>query len=241
MLGALGDFLPPQRREDSFEVTFELPVGLRDLIQSVGVPHVEVGPVTLDGRPADWSARVDDGAEVVAQSRYPLARPPAEARLLTDVHLGRVTGYLRLVGLDVRHDQDLDDPALVAAANAEKRILLTRDRRLLMTGALERGSFVRATEPLQRAVEIVDRFALRPLLRPFTRCTVCNGELAAARPDEVAGRVPPTVQARHAVFRACPGCGRVYWEGSHHARLSDVVGAILEPPPGGAADPMTDR
>jgi len=227
MIGALGDFLPPHRREAAFEVLFELPVGLRDLVQSVGVPHVEVAEVTVDGALVDWSTTVDDGAEVVAHARYPLVRPPAEPRFLTDVHLGRVTGYLRLAGFDVRHDPALDDPALAAASIAEGRILLTRDRRLLMVGALQRGSYVRATDPLQRAVEIVDRFALRPLARPFTRCMVCNTLLAPARPDEVAGRVPESVRARHTVFRRCPGCERVYWEGTHHARLSGIVRRIL--------------
>ena len=45
MHGALGDFLPPERREVEIGIAFELPAGLRDLIQSTGVPHVEVDRV----------------------------------------------------------------------------------------------------------------------------------------------------------------------------------------------------
>lgn len=221
--GALGDFLPPQRREAAFDVEFELPVGLRDLVQSVGVPHVEVRTVVVDGREATWSRRVDDGARVTVYPRYPLVDPPPDPRFLLDVHLGRLAGYLRLAGLDAAHHRDLDDPELVERSTAEGCILLTRDRRLLMHAALERGSYVREVQPLRQAVEIVDRFALARQLRPFTRCMVCNGVLVDVDAGDVSGRLPPAVAERDDVVRTCPGCSRLYWEGSHQPRLRSLV------------------
>jgi uncharacterized protein with PIN domain len=223
MVGALADFLPRERRGDTFEVLFELPPGLRDLVQSVGVPHVEVGTTTVDGEPAAWSRRVDDGAVVEAHPRYPLSEAPDCARFLADAHLGRLTAYLRLAGIDVLHDPALDDPALVSCSVDEERILLTRDRQLLMIAALQRGSYVRSTDPPRQAVEVVRRFALSSHLLPFTRCMVCNCELEQITAAEAGGRVPPAVLTSHDAFRRCPGCERVYWEGSHHARLQRLV------------------
>lgn len=226
MYGGLGDFLSRERRGRGFEVEFELPVGLRDLIQSTGVPHVEVGTATVDGEPAPWSRQVEDGCRVEAHPRYPLASP-AETRFLLDVHLGRLAGYMRLVGVDAEHDPSADDPALVERSVAEERTLLTRDRALLMHGALAAGSYVRATDPVLQAIEVVDRFALRAVASPMTRCMVCNTLLVPAERDEVGERVPSSVRERHTEFRHCPGCRRVYWQGSHHHRLQDLVARIV--------------
>jgi uncharacterized protein with PIN domain len=229
--GALGDFLAPERREVEFEAAFELPVGLRDLIQSSGVPHVEVGRVLVGGDPAGWERVVGDGERVEAFPRYPLAEPPGVPRFLLDVHLGRLARYLRLGGIDAEHDPEADDPALVAASVGERRILLTRDRGLLMHARLRDGSFVRATDPIAQAAEVVGRFALRGLPAPFTRCMVCNHLLAAASREEAAGRVPDGVLAARREYRRCPGCGRIYWRGSHQARLEALVLRMQGPGP----------
>jgi uncharacterized protein with PIN domain len=227
MHGALGDFLPPDRRDVAFEVAFELPVGLRDLVQSTGVPHVEVDRVEVDGTPADWPQTIDDGFRVEAYPRYPLALPPPGARFLLDAHLGRLTRYLRLVGVDAEDGTGADDPALTERSLAEGRTLLTRDRALLMRGRLEHGSYVRATDPLAQAIEVVHHFALGGSLRPFTRCMVCNGvlgEVPAA--DLPAAVLPGSVAARHDTVNRCPRCGRVYWPGSHHPRLLRLIARI---------------
>jgi uncharacterized protein with PIN domain len=223
MHGALGDFLPPERREVEFGIAFELPAGLRDLIQSTGVPHVEVDRVLVGGEEAGWDRVVDDGDRIEAFPRYPLAEPPGDPRFLLDVHLGRLARSLRLAGLDTVHHRDAADPALVAASVEEGRILLTRDRGLLMHAALRSGSFVRATDPVEQAVEVVGRFALRDALAPFSRCTVCNHLLVEVPKQAAAGRVPDAVLEAHDEFRRCPGCNRLYWRGSHQTRLEALI------------------
>ena len=42
--------------------------------------------------------------------------------------------------------------------------------------------------------------------------------------------VPPRVFASHAAFRRCPGCGRVYWEGTHVGRIRRVLDALRSEP-----------
>ncbi len=226
--GDLGYFVPESKRQAAFEVEFELPVGLRDLVQAAGVPHVEVGRLTVNGDPADWSLVIDEGACVEVHPRFPLTEPPADPRFLLDAHLGKLASYLRLVGLDAEHDPAEDDPALVQRSNTEQRILLTRDRGLLMHGSLLCGSYVRSIRPLGQAVEVVQRFALGGVLEPFSRCMVCNHLLADAAPGDVVGRVPDSVAEDYAEFRLCTGCGRVYWQGSHHRRLQRIVRTIVQ-------------
>ncbi len=207
-------------------VTFELPVGLRDLIQSVGIPHVEVGEVTVDGKRAGWEHRVDDGAVIEVRSRYPLAAPPEDPRFVADVHLARLARHLRLFGFDTAWDEALDDPALVECSLAEGRFLLTRDLGLLMRGRLRDASYIRSIHPRDQLVEVLRRFALRDGIRPFTRCLSCNGVIQPADGALVGRRVPESVRNRHNRFTSCAECGRVFWAGSHYRRMAHLVAEV---------------
>jgi uncharacterized protein with PIN domain len=54
----------------------------------------------------------------------------------------------------------------------------------------------------------------------------CNELLAAARPEEVAARVPAEAAPLYCEFLACPGCGRVYWQGGHYRRMRAFLESI---------------
>jgi uncharacterized protein with PIN domain len=207
-------------------VEFELPVGLRDLVQSTGIPHVEVGSITVDAEPAEWDRRIEGGEEIHLEARYPLNDPPADPRFVADVHLARLARHLRLFGFDTVWDPDLDDPDLVEVSVAERRTLLTRDLGLLMRNRLTKGTFVRAIDPREQLIEILERFALRTVLAPFTRCLECNGLLEDMPKDAATPRVPVPVAVRHDRFTTCQDCDRIYWPGSHHARMATLVRQI---------------
>lgn len=208
---------------------------LKDVIEAVGVPHCEVDLVLVDGapRPLEWA--LADGASVdVFPAR---AGPPGFARLLPslqeaprfvlDGHLGRLASILRMLGFDVLWEHDPADEALAETSAREDRVLLTRDLGLLKRGVVRRGAFVRSTQHLAQAREVVDRFELRAKARPFTRCIACNGVLREISAEEAAPRVPPRVRERHSRFLACEACGGLYWPGSHHERMKGVVAELL--------------
>jgi hypothetical protein len=55
----LNDFLPPVRRFASFTHSFELSASVKDMIESMGVPHTEVDLILVNGVPVDFSHRVE--------------------------------------------------------------------------------------------------------------------------------------------------------------------------------------
>jgi hypothetical protein len=87
---------------------------------------------------------------------------------------------------------------------------------------VDRGYWVRSTEPKQQLLEVVKRFDLAGSMRPFTRCLNCNTLLEEASRESVLERLPPKLMDKE-VFRVCPTCQRVYWEGSHHERMSQLL------------------
>lgn len=226
--GELRDHLDRATRDGVVRLTLELPAGLRDVVQSLGVPHVECGEVTVNGEAKPWSSNVADGDEISVRARYPLGSPRLDPRFLLDDHLGKLARHLRMLGFDADHEVGADDSDLARRSVAEARMLLTRDRGLLMRAVLRDGRFIRSVEPTDQAIEVVRSFALATVVEPLTRCLECNELLSAASREEVADRVPASAAVRHDRFGLCPTCRRVYWEGTHVDDLRERIRLILE-------------
>jgi uncharacterized protein with PIN domain len=233
----LNDFLPPVRRGVEFAHAFGGDPSVKDVIESLGVPHVEVDLVLADGESVDFSWRVRDGARV---SVYPVfesidigslvrsrAAPLREVRFVLDGHLKRLARYLRMLGFDARWRADAGDEELARTAAQEHRILLTRDIGLLERRAVSHGRWIRETDPRRQLLEVVRRFDLAGTIAPFRRCLCCNDLLEHVEKAAVAERLPPHVALRQEEFRRCPSCGRVYWKGSHHARMKRLVAEVV--------------
>ena len=206
---------------------------VKDLVESVGVPHCEIGRVEIDGIAVPLDHVLDSDAAGRFRVHVRVSAPTATelhaqpARFALDGHLGRLTAYLRALGLDALHRGALGEADFVERAAAEDRILLSRDVGLLKLTPVRHGAFVRATDPREQLAEIVTRYGLADRASPFTRCMACNEVLVDAPRDTVAESVPERVLARFTDFKRCPGCGRVFWRGTHHERLARLVAEVL--------------
>jgi hypothetical protein len=148
-------------------------------------------------------------------------------KLLCDEHLGRLARYLRMLGIDTTLAARIDDDELLRRATAEDRLVLTRDRELVARGG-GRARFVQAIEPRAQLAEVRASFALDPQLAPLTRCLDCNVPIVDAAPADIA-RVPEGVRREHDEFWTCPGCGKVFWCGSHYRRMQDFIRTLTPP------------
>ncbi len=228
----LNDFLPDDNRGRELTRFFSVSGSVKDFVESFGVPHTEVDLVLANGKPVDFSYPVRDGDRVSVYPVFeslditPVSRvrpvPLRTLRFLLDVHVGRLAAYLRMAGFDALYGNQASDAELASTVAREGRVLLTRDRFLLMRTSVERGYWVRSTEPKQQLLEVVKRFDLAGSMRPFTRCMDCNTLLEEASRESVWERLPPKIRDKD-VFRVCPNCQRVYWQGSHHERMSQLL------------------
>lgn len=155
-------------------------------------------------------------------------------RFAVDAMLGRLARWLRVLGYDTWYDSAVADPVLVARADAEDRVLLTRDRHLLRELRPRRGLEVRHDDPLRQLQDVVDALALLPPQELFTRCLLCNAVLVALGRDEALALLAAQMEEVPAAVRACPGCGRLYWDGSHVRRMRVALDRAL-PGWGGSA------
>ena len=232
----LNDFLFPDRRGVAFEHVFSGRPAVKDLIESFGVPHSEVDLVLIDGESVDFRAPVRDGSRVSVFPVFesidiaPIARvrpePLREPRFVLDVHLGRLAAYLRIAGFDVSWRNYRRDEELARISRSEGRILLTRDRDLLKRSAVTHGYWMRQTQPRRQLIEVLHRFDLLRSISPFTRCLRCNDLLRAVEKSQVESKLPTRVRKRQTEFKTCPSCNRIYWKGSHHERMKELIGEV---------------
>jgi len=232
----LNEFLAPRLRRTSFPVAVDRGRSVKDAIESAGIPHTQVDLILVDGVSVGFGHVLHGGERVAVYPVFerlditPLQHlrpaPLRDPRFVIDTHLGKLARHLRLAGFDCLWSNGYADEEIVALAVAERRIVLTRDRNLLKRSAVQRGHFVHAIDAEAQLAEVIRVFQLEAMLRPFTRCRECNVLLQDVAKGQVADRLPQKVRDFYDRFSRCPGCGRIYWEGTHFDRLQRMLSRV---------------
>lgn len=209
------------------------PRSVKDLVESVGIPHCEVDLLLVDTVPASFDRLVVGGERVAVYPPFRnldldagtglWPRPVEPRRFALDVHLGTLARRLRMLGFDSWYRTDADDDELVDVAVTEGRILLSRDRQLLMRRAVIHGYCPRSDDPDTQLGEVFDRYRLAALQAPLTRCIPCNGVLTNVAKEAVAGAVPARTRLTFDTFARCGSCGQVYWPGAHKPAIDALL------------------
>ena len=231
--GNLNDFLPGDRRNTLIEQRMADHAAVKHPIETLGIPHTEVGAILVNRQAVDFAYRLDDGDRVEAYppevvhllpAHVPLRPPtPAPVAFVADTHLGQLAAYLRLLGFDTLYRNDYDDHHLARISADEERVLLTRDRGLLKHKQVVHGYCVRETAPRQQIVAVLRRYELASAVQPWRRCTRCNGLLQPVAKAAILDRLEPKTKRYYDEFQQCDSCGQVYWKGSHFERMQAFV------------------
>jgi uncharacterized protein with PIN domain len=233
----LNDFLPPERQKTSFPVDFKQPGSVKDLIESLGVPHTEIDLILVNGHSVDFDYRINNDDRISVYPMFealdisPLIKlrpsPLRNTRFVLDTHLGRLAAYLRMLGFDSLYRNDYDDPTLADISVREQRILLTCDKGLLMRKQITRGYYVRERQPGQQLLEVINRFDLFNALRPFSRCMHCNGIIHPVDKVDIEQHLMPRTKAQYHEFWQCQDCQKIYWKGSHYRRMRQLINELI--------------
>lgn len=229
----LNDHLKPAFRKKNVMLRYHFGQTVKDAIEKLGVPHGEVDLILANGHSVGFGYRLKKGDYI---SVYPVfesfdispvirlhPEPLRVVRFILDAHLGKLARMLRLLGFDTLYRNDYKDEEVIRLASEEKRIILTRDRGLLMRREVTHGYFLRNIHPFKQLQETVTRFQLKNHIKPFARCAVCNGEIIPARKETVLDKLPENTAKYYNGFFICSSCGKVYWKGSHYERLKKRI------------------
>ena len=234
----LNDFLPRERRRREFSAPCARAATTKHMIEALGVPHTEVELILVNGETSGFGRLLEEGDRVAVYPKFetfdvtPLLRvrerPLRRLRFVADAHLGGLARLLRMAGFDTLYDNHYHDDEIVAIALDEDRVVLTRDRELLKRRTVTHGCYLHALKPAQQFRELFDRLDLAGSARPFTLCLHCNLPLRAVGKADVVDRLPPSVRELHDEFNICDRCARVFWKGSHHKRMLDMLRSVTD-------------
>lgn len=233
----LNDFMPPDKKKVLFEHNFSGRVSVKDMIESLGVPHSEIDLILVNGNSVDFDYIVQDNDKIsvypvfesfdIAEVTHLREKPLRNPAFVLDVHLGALTRYLRMLGLDCLYSNTYSKQEIINLSLSEKRAILTRDRHLLKRKEITHGYWVRNEKPLLQTREILERFQLKARIKEFSRCIECNTPLGPVEKQVIEESLPPRVKANFEEFFFCLGCKRIYWKGSHYDRMKAIIQHIL--------------
>lgn len=149
-----------------------------------------------------------------------------ELKFLTDGMLGKLTRWLRMLGLDVEYTGSMDDRELIQKAKKENRILLTRDVELYRQAAAKSAEAFLIENPNQTAslANLAKRFNFKlEVSMDASRCPKCNSKIKVVSKADVASKIPSSTSSNYDEFWQCQGCGQVYWRGAHWKRIDKTL------------------
>ncbi len=232
----LNDFLPEEKRKVRFAHNYIDRASVKDVIESLGVPHTEVDMILVNSNSVGFDYLINDADDI---SVYPLfealdisdiqhlrPKPLRKPKFIADVHLGRLTRYLRMLGFDVLYENNFEDDEIVKISLEAKRAILTKDRGILKQSEVTHGYWVRSSKVKEQVVEIIKRFDLKKLIKEFTCCIECGSMLESISKNEIINELPPKVSRSQTEFSRCPSCEKLYWKGTHYHRMLSFIKTI---------------
>jgi len=233
----LNDFLRSERQFKRFEYTFSGIPTVKDAIEAIGVPHTEIDLILVNGKSVEFEHKIHDKEDIAVYPVFesmdidPLYRlrpkPLRITQFLADVNLGKLARYMRMLGFNTMYQTDFEDHQIIRISLEEKRIILTRDQGLLKHKQVTHGYWVRNTQIQRQVNEVVQRMDLSGKIVPFSRCMDCNGVVEPIAKSKIIHLLKEGTKRDYDEFYQCKSCNKVYWKGSHHQRMMQVVLSLV--------------
>jgi uncharacterized protein len=211
---------------------------IKDRIEAMGIPHTEVFLILCNGKPVGFDYLVQEGDFFSVYPYFHSLELPAETGLrvpykgkpkfILDSHLGKLARYLRRFNFDSAYQNIYSDQEIVDIAREENRIILTRDRGVLMRKRVIYGFFIHYDDPVRQLASVFQRYDLFKYRDDGSRCIKCNGELESVEKQKIIDRLEPKTKKYYQVFRYCPVCDKIYWCGTHYEKMEELLDEVKE-------------
>ncbi len=227
--GELAQLLTRPSRDGLINYVLKRRASIKDVVESLGVPHTEVYSILVGSEPATLDQLIAPGGTVsVGPAALPVdvtrptrlrPDPLPGLRFVVDENVGRLAGLLRMLGFDATYDRTWPDALIADLARDEGRVVLSRDRALLKRSGIVYGRLVRAVRPWDQLAEVLGFFGVERPPALFKRCIRCNGELEVVDKKKIIDRLEPKTRKYFNEFNMCASCGQIYWRGSHFEKM----------------------
>jgi len=153
------------------------------------------------------------------------------SKLIVDGMLGNIAKWLRLLGIDVQYERNMDDEELIQMALKNDAILITGDEELSFK------AFKRKIKVIYIQNKIPKEIAIKKILKELnlrkedlnigSRCIVCNNLLKQVNKENITDKIPSKVLESNEEFWYCDKCKKLYWYGSHWKNIEKELEELL--------------
>ena len=230
--GKLKSFLKKKYRKNPI-LKFEAHRSVKDMIESLSIPHTEVSKVLCEGKPVSFDTRGENGntyevhgfAENFDPRSESIMGSPLvkEIKFLADINCGKLVRYLRIMGLNCIFEEPWDDAILAQKAHEHGAIMVSRDAGLLQRSCVNHGIYLYSDNPVEQAAEILKRFDISDQIKMMSRCVSCNSFTKPVEKASIDHLLEPGTRQNYQKFWQCQNCAKVYWRGAHFKNLNQLV------------------
>ncbi len=222
-------------KNKKYSDTIEIKPGqtVKDLIESFGIPHTEIGLILSNSEIVDFSYQLNNQDRITVFPKFFQLDvssinklgpdTPSDIKFIADVHLGKLAKHLRMLGFDCIWENNYDDLTIIELSTKENRIILTRDKGILKFAKVKYGYLIKSHNHFEQLVEIVERYDLINKINPFSKCIECNTSTKIIDKNKIIDRLEPKTKKYFFNFKICPKCNRIYWNGSHSEKMNKII------------------
>ncbi|MCP4760952.1 MAG: hypothetical protein GY870_04160 [archaeon] len=229
-------FLTNNKKSSQFVYCLNRKASIKDIIESLGVPHTEVGHLDFNNQEIDFSyIPVSQGVLTVHAIHLPFnvmipsvlrPMPFNNIKFIADINVIKLGRLLILLGFDVNYSSHYSDNKIADIAEKECRIVLTRDTDLLKRKKIIFARRVKANLPYDQLIEVINFFGLQKLILFFSRCSACNIKLEIVEKNDVIHLLEPKTKKYFDNFFQCPQCKKIFWKGSHYENIQKQLSSL---------------
>jgi uncharacterized protein len=180
------------------------------------------------GNSATRKKAASDRQELIRTKAARQQRSPDNVpKFVVDVMLGRLAKWLRIAGFDVLYSNRFSDDELIERSVHEDRVLLSRDTRLLIRKRVKKFLFLESQDIREQIRQVFTCMGINKLEAPLTRCPSCNDVLVSTKKEMIRKDVPVFIYTTQPAFKSCPGCGKIFWAGTHRTALIRTLQTLL--------------
>lgn len=154
-------------------------------------------------------------------------------KFVVDCMLGKLAKWLKILGFDTVYFSKIEDSELLALAQKEGRVLLSRDNGLIEKSRDLKSLFINSEDWKKQVGQILSAYDLWKDIRTYSRCIECNVVLKELQKAQAKNLVTPFVYEHASSFALCPQCGRAFWKGTHHQDMESKIAKMLRKETGG--------
>jgi uncharacterized protein with PIN domain len=142
--------------------------------------------------------------------------------------LGNLSRWLRFFGFDTYYIKtDIDDDELLNIAEKDNRIIITRDKELIIRARKRKLKNIKIdTIDLDNQLKIIFKNIKIDNDKILSRCSICNNLLEKIGKEDVINRIPNKIYDNMDDFYLCKKCVKIYWMGSHYDKIINRINTI---------------